>query len=91
MQEMVSALCEKNILVVLSGYFVSQNGMHILTQILAAIWLIGGTAVCAAAPSSHQIIERKCRSQWYFFVLAVIFFCSVVRLSEVSKFIYFNF
>ena len=90
-QEVVDAFCGKNLLVTLSGYVLSGSALEVFTQLLSAAWLIGGTVLCVAAPSSHEIVDRKCRRQLYFFLLAAALFLSVVRLSEVSKFIYFNF
>lgn len=87
----IDAICEKNLLITLAGYFVSENAMGVLMQLVTAIWLVGGVVLCVAAPSSHEIVERKCRKQWYYFLLALVFILSVVRLSQVSKFIYFNF
>lgn len=90
-QGVVDAFCGKNLLVALSGYFLSDHALGFFTQFLTAVWLAGGTILCVAAPSSHEIIEKKYRRQLYYFLLAVLFSLSVVRLSEVSKFIYFNF
>ena len=90
-QEVVDAFCGKNLLVTLSGYFLSGHTLGLFTQSLTAVWLAGGTILCVAAPASHEIVEKKLRRQLYYFLLAVLFSLSVVRLSEVSKFIYFNF
>lgn len=90
-QEVVGAFCGKNLLVTLSGYFLSGHALGLFMQFLTAVWLAGGIILCVAAPSSHEIVEKKCRRQLYYLFLAIVFFSSVVRLSEVSKFIYFNF
>lgn len=90
-QGVVDAICEKNILMTLAGYFVGENVMGLFAQLITAIWLVCGTVLCVAAPSSHEIVEKKCRGQWYYFLLALVFLLSVIRLSQVSKFIYFNF
>lgn len=91
MREVVDAFCNKNLLVTLSGYFLSGEALGLLSQILTAAWLTGGTILCVLAPSSHEIVERKNRGQIYFLLIAILFIMSVVRLSEVNKFIYFNF
>lgn len=90
-QTILDAICGKNLLITLAGYLVSENVMGLLMQLVTTIWLVGGTVVCVAAPSSHEIVERKYRKQGYYFLLALVFILSVIRLSQVSKFIYFNF
>lgn len=87
----VDAVCSKNLLITLAGYFAGENEMGLIMQLVTALWLLGGTVLCVAVPSGHEMIEKKCRRQWYYFLLALVFILSVIRLSEVSKFIYFNF
>lgn len=90
-QTITDAICGKNLLITLAGYLMSENMMGLFMQLFTAAWLVGGTVVCVVAPSSHEIVEKKCRKQWYYFLLALVFILSVLRLSQVSKFIYFNF
>ena len=91
MPVVVSAFCDKNLLVTLSGYFLNGEALGLFSQLLTAVWLAGGTILCVAAPSSHEIVEKRNRRQVYFLLIAVLFVLSVIRFSEVSKFIYFNF
>lgn len=56
-----------------------------------AAWLFLGTVLCMLAPSSHELAEHKIRRHGYYIGLAMLFFGALIRLSEVSKFIYFNF
>lgn len=90
-QNIVDAVCEKDIVMMFVRYLTNGSIIGSLSQIMTALWLLGGLAICVAAPSSHEIVERNYRKHMYFFLLAVLFFMSVVRLSEVSTFIYFNF
>lgn len=90
-QDIVAAVCERNLVIMFAEYFTGGNIVGILSQIITALWLLGGMAICVAAPSSHEIVKRDYRRHGYFCLLAILFFLSVIRLSEVSTFIYFNF
>ena len=90
-KDIVAAVCEKNFVIMLARYFTSDNMISFLSQIITAFWLLSGVVICVAAPSSHEIVGRDYKKHWYFCLLAVLFFLSVIRLSEVSTFIYFNF
>lgn len=88
---LTAALCDKSIPVQLLLRFrgVDLNGW--LQPAMLTAWLVGGTGICILAPSTHEIIEKRCRKNAYFLWLALLFVWSVIRLSEVAKFIYFNF
>ncbi len=88
---MVNAVCEKNMLLVFLGNYLSGSVMDMLSQIMTAVWLAGSVLVCAKFPSTHEIIGRKCRKNRYFLWLMILLVWSVSKLSQVSKFIYFNF
>lgn len=90
-QWIVDAVCDKNIILMILKYFVGEAAVSILTQILPVMFLVCGLAICVKAPSSHEIVKKQYRGQWYYCLLAVLFFMSVIRLSGVSTFIYFNF
>lgn len=87
----VDAVCLKSAGTVLAARFLGEGIVGILSQITVGAWLAGGTALCALAPSAHEVVASKCRRKAYFAALAFLFVWSVTRLSDVSKFIYFNF
>lgn len=87
----VNAICEKNILVTFVGCFVNSTAMELINQFMTAVWIVGALVMCVKAPSTHEIVGYRCRKRWYFLWLAVLFVWSVSKLSQVSKFIYFNF
>lgn len=88
---LVGSVCEKNFLMVLLGRYLSGAVMDILSQAVTALWFAIPLILCVKAPSSHEIVGRKCRSNGYFLWLALLLLWSVSKLSQVSKFIYFNF
>lgn len=85
------AVCLKNSILIVLRRFIGEGTIGIISQVFTAFWLLGGTCLCLKAPSTHEIVAEKHRGSWYFLGLAVLFFWSVMKLSEVSKFIYFNF
>ncbi len=90
-QGIVNSICEKNILMVFLERFVSEAAMGPICQIMTALWVAGALFMCVKAPSVHEIVGNKCRKHWYFLWLAILLVWSVSKLSQVSKFIYFNF
>ena len=90
-ESLVNVVCEKNTLLTFLGYFVGDNCLAVLSQIMTAVWIIGPLVMCVKAPSTHEMVAGKCRKHWYFVYLAGLFVWSVCKLSQVSKFIYFNF
>lgn len=87
----VSSICEKNILIVLLDRFVNEAVMGAICQMMTVLWIAGALVLCIKAPSVHEIVGYKCRKRWYFLWLALLLVWSVSKLSQVSKFIYFNF
>ena len=87
----VNSICEKNILMVFLTRFCSEPVMAVLSQVMTALWVVVQLVICVKAPSSHEIVAKKYRKQWYFLWLALLLVWSVTKLSQVSKFIYFNF
>lgn len=55
------------------------------------LWFVLWTVVCVLAPSSHELIEKKIRTNKYFVVLGILFAWTFLWLLQISKFIYFNF
>ncbi|MBE5873360.1 MAG: MBOAT family protein [Lachnospiraceae bacterium] len=87
----VDSICEKNFLLVILDRYLNGPVMDILSQGMTALWIAVPLILCVKAPSSHEIVGRKCRSNGYFLWLALLLLWSVCKLSQVSKFIYFNF
>lgn len=90
-QTMLDAFCNASTLISITGYFVPENLFHAIQQIWVVLWFFCGTVVCVRMPSSHEIVERRIRSPKYFIYLIFLFTASFIALSQVSKFIYFNF
>ncbi len=90
-ETLTDAACGRNLLLTAAGFFSGGELPGMLFQAVTAVWLAGGIGICLKAPSSHEIVRKQCRKQWYFLFLTGLFFLSVLRLSEVSRFIYFNF
>lgn len=89
--DLSQAFCDNSFLTAVMALFVNENIMGMWKQIWTFLWLAGGMFICVGMPSSHEIVGKKVRKQGYFFALSVVFFMSLLRLSEISKFIYFNF
>ena len=87
----VNSICDKNILIVFLDRFVNEAVMGGICQIMTALWVAGALVLCVKAPSVHEIVGYKCRKGWYFLWLTLLLVWSVSKLSQVSKFIYFNF
>ncbi len=91
-QPLLDAVCGDSLLLAVLGRLAGSPGLISFFRVtFAAVLLLGGTAVCAFAPSTHEIIARRRRKPWYLFCLALLFYTSLVCLTGVSKFIYFNF
>lgn len=90
-QGIVNSICEKNMIMVFLGNFLPVPIVNILSQGMTLLWIAVPIILCVKAPSSHEIVGRKCRSNSYFLWLALLFVWSISKLSQVSKFIYFNF
>lgn len=88
---MLTALCDNTVGMALLERFVDATILVWLQQVWVIVWFLFWTWVCVKLPSSHEIVERKKRSTGYFLFLGVIFTWSFIWLSQLSKFIYFNF
>lgn len=87
---LLTEACDTTMAVVLlEKIFVS--GAAVIRQLWVAAVFVFWTWVCAKMPSTHEIVERKNRSSRYFVALGIIFVWAFLCLSQVSKFIYFNF
>lgn len=91
MENMVNAFCQGSVWMTIGEAFLSGQQLQIISQIILLVWFVFWTVVCVYLPSSHEIIEKKNRSGKYFVCLGVLLTWSLTCLSQVSKFIYFNF
>lgn len=89
--DMVNALCNNSLWMELLAFFVNETGMQVVSQVAVVLWFVLWTVGVVYLPSSHLIVKRKCRSLPYFVYLGLLFAWSFMWLSQVSKFIYFNF
>ena len=90
-EPLLASLCDNTVGMAILGGFVSANILAVLQQVWVIVWFLLWTIVCVKLPSSHEMVERKNRSTGYFMFLGVLFVWSFIWLSQVSKFIYFNF
>ncbi len=90
-EPLLTAFCENAVLLIVLEYFVSPAMMMVIQQLWVVAWFVIWTVICVKLPSSHEMVEKRNRSEGYFIFLSVLFTWSVFCLSQVSKFIYFNF
>jgi len=76
---------------VLLERMISGEALAVVQQIWILVWFGLWIFVCVKMPSSHEIVEKKKRTMPYFFALGMLFVWAFSWLSQVSKFIYFNF
>ncbi len=90
-ESLLAAMCDNSLGIVLLGKVVAPEVFAVIKQIWVAAVFLFWTFVCVKMPSTHEMVERKYRSNKYFVFLGMLFLWSFVCLSQVSKFIYFNF
>ena len=90
-KELTEVFCEKDTLLVLLGHFLTEEVLKVLSQLVTTLWFAGALLICTLCPSTHEMIAKKNRNILYFVWLALLFTASILQLSQVSKFIYFNF
>ena len=88
---MVDAFCEGSVWMTLLGTFVSVEWLPMIGQIAILLWFLLWTIGCVYLPSGHEMIKKQNRSTLYFIYLGILLAWSFMWLSQVSKFIYFNF
>lgn len=88
---LLDVVCDNSFAVAVLEKLVSAEILCILKQALVAVQFLFWTIVCAAMPSTHEIVERKLRSTGYYLFLTLLMLWAFIGLSQVSKFIYFNF
>ena len=89
--DMVGAFCDTSIAMAFLRNLVSTNAFDVIQQVWLLLWFAACTLVCIKLPSSHELIDKKNRSNKWFLYLGALFFLSFIGLSQISKFIYFNF
>ena len=90
-KDLTSVFCDKDTIFVLLGRFLEEDVLRVLSQLVTTLWFAGALLICTLGPSTHEIIAKKHRNILYFTWLALLFTASLLQLSQVSKFIYFNF
>ena len=90
-EDMVNAFCQGTLWMTLCRAFFSGQQLQMISQMIFILWFVIWTVVCVILPSSHEIVEKKYRSNKYFVCLGTLLTWSFMCLSQVSKFIYFNF
>lgn len=88
---MLEAFCGSSTLISVINYLAPAQLASGVQQIWVAVWFLLSIFVCVRMPSSHEMVSRKIRSPRYFVYLSFLFLASFISLSQVSKFIYFNF
>lgn len=88
---MTAAFCDNTVWKVTLERFVSAPALAGICQIAVLVWCLAGVMICVVFPSSHELVKRKItKTAWYVW-LSILFAWSFLWLSQVSKFIYFNF
>lgn len=90
-EAMLSIFCENSAFMALLEGTLPATAYGIAQQICMALWFVVWTIVCVWAPSSHEVVAKKIRSNRYFALLGILFAWTFLWLSQISKFIYFNF
>lgn len=89
--DMVSAFCDNTIWKLTLERLMAAPALQCLCQIAVTLWCVFGVVICVRFPSSHELIRAKRRSGIWYVWLSILFVWSFTWLSQVSKFIYFNF
>lgn len=90
-ESMVNAFCEGSVWMTLLEGVASGRWLSTFSQMAVWIWFAFWTVGCVYLPSSHVIVKKRNRTTGYFICLGILFAWSFMWLSQVSKFIYFNF
>lgn len=85
-----NALCEGSIADLVLVTSLGQ-GTAVAEKVLTVIWIVAGLLICFCAPSSHEIVRDKSRNKSFDIMLMILAAWCVVRFSQFSSFIYFNF
>ncbi len=90
-EDMIASFCDTSIVMALLQNLVPATAFGVIQQIWLLLWFVVCTVICVKLPSSHEMIDKKNRSNKWFIYLGILFFLSFLGLSQISKFIYFNF
>lgn len=86
-----TALCDGSIWLIILERFLGEGILQAICEAVTVGWFVFWSVVCVRFPSSHDMVQRKCRKTSYYLFLSISFVMAVMQLSQVSKFIYFNF
>ncbi len=89
--EMLAAFCSDTVWKLILERLVSAPVLSAACQGIVAVWFVFWIFFCVRLPSSHELVEKRIRRTSWFLFLSILFACSFMCLSQVSKFIYFNF
>lgn len=73
------------------SHFISGGAVTAIEAILSVAWIVFGLLFCFILPSSHEMVEKQSGNRLYKTVLVICAAWCVVRFSQFSSFIYFNF
>lgn len=85
------ALFGKTIVETVLNKFIQAGSVAAIEQFLTLAWTILGMMFCFLLPSSHEMVEKHSDSKLYKVVLVLCAAWCVVRFSQFSSFIYYNF
>ncbi len=88
---MLAALCDNTIWKLTLERVVGSSALQYICQAVTALGVGLGVFICVKLPSAHELVEKRNRSTGWFVFLSILFVWSFTWLSQVSKFIYFNF
>lgn len=89
--QLAGILCEDSFLWETLKRVLSESVFIRCGQGMAYIWFVLWILICVKAPSSHQIVEKGKRTVGRSMLLGLIFALAVLKMSQVSEFIYFHF
>lgn len=89
--DMVSVICDNAIWKLTLERLMTAPALQWLCQMAVILWCAFGVVICVKFPSSHELVRKKLRSGIWYVWLSILFVWSFTWLSQVSKFIYFNF
>ncbi|MDE7353571.1 MAG: MBOAT family protein [Acetatifactor sp.] len=89
--DMISAAWDHTIWKAVLERLVSGQVLQMVGAAALAGWFVLWTVICVKLPSSHEMVERRRRGTTYYIALGTVFATAFLQLSQVSKFIYFNF
>lgn len=89
--DMIAAVWDHTMWKVTLERLVSGQALQVIGAFAVTGWFVLWTVICVKLPSSHEMVERRRRGTAYYITLGAAFAAAFLQLSQVSKFIYFNF